>query len=399
MNNSIAIGYLRAFVTVLVLAFHSSLAYTTFAPSPAKPFTSEPYMWVPYPVVDSQRSPVFDVLVVFNDTFFMSLMFFLAGLFVWKSISRKGGKDYLYDRFVRLGLPFVAAAFFLSPLAYYPAYLLSGADPGAGKFYQQFFSLDYWSPGAAWFISVLLGFDFLAALVYRFSPGLVEAAGKLCSGADRHPARFFFGLLAVSFVAYSTMCFLFDPLRWFTFGPFMIQASRVFLYMTYFFAGVVIGVSGIERGLLAKDGYLARRWPLWLGATLFTFALFVFFNLKALGLGAAAPIPLLVVVNAAFVLTCGAISFFLLAVFVRFFSRRIAILDSLVANAYGIYLVHYALVSWLQYALLDAQLSAIQKGLTVFSATLLLSWAAAAAIRAIPFVGHTISGGVRPIRN
>lgn len=397
--NNIAIGYLRAFVTVLVLAFHSSLAYATFAPSAIKAFTSEPYMWVPYPVVDSQRWPGFDLIVVFNDTFFMSLMFFLAGLFVWPSISRKGYKDYLQNRIVRLGVPFVGAAVLLSPLAYYPAYVISGADPGAANYFQQFLSLDYWSPGAAWFIAVLLGFDFLAALLYRFAPGLIETVGKLCSGADRRPARFFLGLLGISFIAYSTMCFLFDPLRWFTFGPFMIQAGRVFLYLTYFFAGVVIGIRGIERGLLAKDGYLARRWPLWLGLTFFAFALFVFFNLKALALGAAAPLALLTVVNAAFVFTCGATSFFLLAVFVRFFSRRIAILDSLVANAYGIYLVHYAIVSWLQYALLNAQLSAIQKGATVFFATLLLSWGAAAAIRSIPFVGHTISGGVRPVRN
>jgi len=50
-----------------------------------------------------------------------------------------------------------------------------------------------------------------------------------------------------------------------------------------------------------------------------------------------------------------------LALFLRFAKPR-KIFDSLRENAYGIYLVHYAFVSWLQYALLKSQLSAIEKG-------------------------------------
>jgi len=37
--------------------------------------------------------------------------------------------------------------------------------------------------------------------------------------------------------------------------------------------------------------------------------------------------------------------------------------DSLTANAYGIYLVHYAFVSWLQYALLKTTLPQLQRDL------------------------------------
>jgi hypothetical protein len=53
-------------------------------------------------------------------------------------------------------------------------------------------------------------------------------------------------------------------------------------------------------------------------------------------------------------------------------------------------LIHYAFVSWLQYALLRTALPAIAKGSLVFSGTVLLSWGATAALRRIPAVARVI---------
>lgn len=71
-------------------------------------------------MVDSQRWSGFALLIGFNDTFFMSLMFFLSGLFVWRSLARKGAAGFLRDRVLRLGVPFVIAAALIAPLAYLP---------------------------------------------------------------------------------------------------------------------------------------------------------------------------------------------------------------------------------------------------------------------------------------
>lgn len=110
--------YLRAFVILLVLAHHSVIAYSRFAfLNPENPIAT----WSP--VVDSQRWIGFDVLVGLNDTFFMSLLFFISGLFVWPSLARKGARKYLVDRLKRLGLPFTVAVPLLIPLAFYPAQL------------------------------------------------------------------------------------------------------------------------------------------------------------------------------------------------------------------------------------------------------------------------------------
>ena len=53
-------------------------------------------------------------------------------------------------------------------------------------------------------------------------------------------------------------------------------------------------------------------------------------------------------------------------------------LDSLSEHAYGIYLVHYAPVVWLQYALLGSDLPVPAKAATVFAIALAVSWAASA---------------------
>ncbi len=69
-------------------------------------------------------------------------------------------------------------------------------------------------------------------------------------------------------------------------------------------------------------------------------------------------------------------------------SRR---LDSLSANAYGLYLVHYNFVMWLQYALLGTALFAMIKAAIVFGGTLVLSWLAVLAVQRIPFGAQPIA--------
>src|SRR5262245_41391838 len=113
---SIALGYLRAFIILLVLAHHAVLAYHPYAPPPSPQFNAPPFMWAVFPIVDSQRCRGIDLFVGFNDTFFMSLMFFLSGVFVWPSLSRKGAGRFLKDRLLRLGLPFLVSAAVLAPL-------------------------------------------------------------------------------------------------------------------------------------------------------------------------------------------------------------------------------------------------------------------------------------------
>src|SRR6476619_7392923 len=130
-RSSIALSNLRAVVIIIVLAFHSVLAYLASLPATPHPFDDAPYRWQAIPIVDSQRFFGFDLFCAWQDVSLMSLMFFLSGLFVPSSLARKGSMTFLSDRFFRIGLPLAAVVVFLMPLNYYPTYSLTATDPTA----------------------------------------------------------------------------------------------------------------------------------------------------------------------------------------------------------------------------------------------------------------------------
>lgn len=76
--------------------------------------------------------------------------------------------------------------------------------------------------------------------------------------------------------------------------------------------------------------------------------------------------------------------------FTRFAQKANRIGDRLSANAYGIYLLHYFCVSWLQLLLLKAALPGTVKGLLVFAGAVLASWGLSALLRRIPAVRRVI---------
>lgn len=386
---NVPMGYLRAFLTLMVLAHHCSLAYVTFSPPAPASLTGPIRWWEASPIRDAHHWAGFDLLVGFNDMFFMSLMFFLSGLFVWQSLERKGAGQFLRDRALRLGLPFVAAAAVVAPIAYYPAYLQTGLGGGIAGYWQQWRALGNWPAGPAWFVWLLLAFDVIAALLLLVSPRWGAGLGKLSSGADRRPFFFFALTVAISAAAYIPLAVIFNPLRWSTWGPFTFQTSRGLHYLLYFLLGTGVGAYGLSRGLVSSEGRLGRRWWLWSTAAPFAF-------LVAGGIGFTAATAHLgsrgweLAAHFTWVVSCAASSFAFLALFVRFARRRAKVFDSLTANAYGMYLIHYAFVGWLQLGVLKSEMPAIAKGSLVFVGTVLLSWGTTAALRRIPAVAKLI---------
>jgi surface polysaccharide O-acyltransferase-like enzyme len=152
----------------------------------------------------------------------------------------------------------------------------------------------------------------------------------------------------------------------------------------YFLTGIVIGAIGIDRSVFKTDGALAKRWWGWVAVGLMFFAVFIIM------VAVVSPMERTIVSEIAFVACCWAIVPGLTGLFLRFTKRRVRILDSLSENAYGIYIVHYVFVTWLQYFLLESGLAPLSKGIVVFVGTLVLSWALVAIIRRIPAVAKII---------
>jgi len=388
-----AIGYLRAFIVVLVVAHHAALAYHPFAPPPPASLLPQPRWWGAFPVVDLHKWSGASLLVGFNDIFFMSLMFFLSGLFVWHGLAKKGAATFLRDRLLRLGLPFIVGAGVLAPLAYYPTYLQIAGHSGFSGFWQQWLSLGNWPSGPAWFIAVLLAFDCIAALLFLLMPQWGKRLGALTINLARRPFIFFAVLVAVTAIVYLPMAHIFTSLAWTAIGPFAFQTSRIFHYFVYFLTGVGVGAAGMNQGLtqglLAPDGKLARTWPWWIARSLLFFAIATGLSIAAFTYYGKSP-AFATAADAGFVVSCAATSFAFLAIFLRFAQSRSTVWDSLAANSYGIYLIHYAVVSWLQYAMLPASIPGAVKFFIVFPGALFLSWATSATLRRIPAVARII---------
>ena len=237
---------------------------------------------------------------------------------------------------------------------------------------------------------MLLAFNVIAAGLYKLAPQSGDLLGRLASSARAHPIHYFIVLTIASALVYVPLALIFSPWSWTYFGPFNFQLSRPLHYLVYFFAGVGVGVYGLDRGLLALDGNLARRWGLWLVAAFISFLLWISLTALNMNDGDRAPIGMQLANDLAFVLACASSCFFFVALFLRFGQHRSRWYDSLSENAYGIYLVHYLFVVWLQYALLNVTLFAFAKAAIVFGITLVMSWSVSAAIRGFPW-------GSRPI--
>ena len=109
-----------------------------------------------------------------------------------------------------------------------------------------------------------------------------------------------------------------------------------------------------------------------------------------------APLMLQIAAGVSFALAGACSFFFVMAACLRFGAVSWRLFDGLSKNAFGFYLLHYAPLVWLQYALLDVPLSAFAKAAIVFGGTLLLAFAATVVIRLSRFGSRLIGEAPRP---
>jgi Acyltransferase family len=365
----------RTFLTLVVLLHHAVIPYTYFG-------HTDPASWAG-----------FDVVVLATDSFFMAMFFFLSGLFTWPGIARKAPSVFLRDRLLRLGLPFAIAAFTVIPLAYYAIALRH--DPGLSftAFWWKTITVGPWPSGPIWFVWVLLAFDLTASLLYRVSAHLVDPGNRVSLRGFDQPAVFWLLLVVVTTIAYVPALLYFGGSKWFELGPFSVQASRILLYFAYFFIGVSVGAANFERGILSAGGQLPKQRWLWVIATLIPYCLmWVMIYIKREVLGNPDPQPhwYQAIYGTFFVLFSGSILLAILAFFLHQKSPGPNLLDRMQADAYGIFLVHYPIALWIQYALFDYSWPAIVKAAIGFVLTVILSWGLTAGLRKIPGASHVL---------
>lgn len=368
-SRNLSIDRARSFLTLVVLLHHAIIPYTYFGHTDPKSFFG------------------FDMIVLATDSFFMAMFFLLSGLFVWPSITRKGPANHLWDRLIRLGIPFVICAFTIIPIAYYAISLRQNPEIGFSEFWWNTITVGPWPSGPVWFLWVLFGFDLIACLLFKLKPNALESINRLSLNGHERPGEFFIVMFAVTAALYVPGRIHFGAGSWFEFGPFSVQHGRVLLYASYFFFGAGIGAMYMDRGLLAPDSKLASRTRNWIALAIVPYCamwLLIYIKREILGNPVKLPEWYESDYGFCFALFSVAILFVILAYFLKYKQSGSSLLDPMQADAYGMFLVHYPIVLWLQYWLFDFDLPAIVKALVAFVGTVVLSWAATAALRKIP---------------
>jgi surface polysaccharide O-acyltransferase-like enzyme len=365
----------RTFIIFSVVLYHAVINYTHFGIGG-----------------DRMRWLGFDLVALFNDSYFMACMFFISGLFVHGSLERRGAADFLEMRGFRLGIPFLVSILVVMPIAYYRYYLTEFDFP---QFWRHMVVVGPWSSGSAWFLWVLLALDALAVLVWHMAPEAIGALGRRASALRDRPMTAFAAFLAFSVLIYLPPRIAFGDATWFTPGhyPFPIQESRILLYAGYFFAGTAVGAAGLRSGMLAEKGEIARRWRLWsLSALLFYGAILVFVYVHHNWIADFRSPPLWwhMAYALSFALFSGAMTFTVPTAFLRFAHVRFRLLDAMQPSAYGIYLLHFVPLIWLQYLVYDPAFPAFVKFAIVFAGTLSASWAMTILLRKISVVARMI---------
>ncbi len=183
-----ALDNLRAALVVLVVVHHVALVYSAFAP----------FYWVEPPVANPAAFLILGLFVLFNQAWFMSALFFIAGYFTPDSYDHKGARSFVNGRLLRLGVPLVIGMLVIEPIArigffLLPSQLTGITAPLSWAAYPEMIGL-----GPLWFVAMLLVFSLFYAL-WR------QLIGKSAPRGERRsptPWEVRLGVLALALVAY-----------------------------------------------------------------------------------------------------------------------------------------------------------------------------------------------------
>ena len=159
------IDNIRWVMIVLVISMHSADTYSPFGD----------WYYTERPALGVASTAFFSFYQSFLQAFFMALLFFIAGYFTVGSFDKKGALPFLFDRFIRLGIPTLVYMLAVGPLTeYYVSHTWRTHDS---------FLMAWWGhiadgevfgmTGPMWFCAALLIFSAVYAAI-RSLPSIVR---------------------------------------------------------------------------------------------------------------------------------------------------------------------------------------------------------------------------------
>jgi len=355
---------LRIYLIILVILHHASLAYGGSGG------------WAIRDVVTDELSPIFLVLFnALNQSYFMTAFFLLAGYFTPRSFERKGTKNFLLDRFVRLGIPLLLYTTLGINLN---SYLFSKYQLGIP--FQFNFRYD---AGHLWFVQVLLLFALLYVL---FQQG---GSDKSAKSQEDFPSSRKIWVVILTLSALTFLMRLAYPVGKTIIG---IQPGHVVHYASAFF----IGTKAYHNDWFGKlTNNIGKRWGYY---ALLTFPILIIVMVFGGVLEDDANIALFVggftwqsMAYAAWEsIMMVSIIIFLLYFFREKLNRASAITMGMAASAYTVYIIHQTVLYSLNVGFLSVEIPSYVKFFAVSLIGVALSFLFSIPIRRLPYAERVL---------
>jgi len=361
------IDNLRVYLTLLVIFHHAAIAYGGAGD------------WGVKDRVTDEISPI--LLSLFNgvnQAYFMATFFLLAGYFTPVAFDRKGTRQFLTDRLIRLGIPLLI---YTTVIVNLNGFLLD-------RFY---FGEPYqlrigYTPGHLWFLQALL----LFALIYACFRTLTGARATSRPAAVRpFPSEWILWAM-IALLALLT----FSVRVWFPVGVWVggLQLGHFVHYLFAFWVGILAYRYDWFTQLPPPQ---ARRWGI---GVLLGIPAFLLVGLAAgvlsdpaaldLMMGGAHWQALLYALWESFFLIAAMI--FLIHLFRSRFNQAGPWLRWLAANVYTVYIIHQTVLYGVNIALLSVAIPSIGKFFLAALITIAICFPLSALLRKVPGAGRVL---------
>lgn len=184
------IDNLRIFLTMLVVCHHLAMGFG----APGGWYYVTPALPSPFTIA------LLSLFVIINQSFFMSLFFFVSAYFTPRSLDKKNTNHFLRDRLKRLGIPLTVYFLLLNPTLAYISFRFRGEKQyGYLKFMLQE-GHRYFGWGPLWFVFSLLLFTAVYLLIYRWFQHHSSGSCALAYPSNKRVLLFVLGITVLTFL-------------------------------------------------------------------------------------------------------------------------------------------------------------------------------------------------------
>lgn len=219
------------------------------------------------PGFNNKESNIFDSLILIGNVLLIPVIMSLFGLTAFSTIKQSGPTKFLKDRLLPLGTLFVFAALIIMPLAYY----FSIHENNSYGTLWHYVTKDYfklWLVGPAWIFPVIMLFDTIAFLLFKYCPHLTQRLLLIVKNLKIVHfflifffATFFIFLLNTSIFYKAEFITLPIDSSWMHAGPIWWQENVMMTYFFIYLFSIFLGSSEkFINYIFASKGNLASKW-------------------------------------------------------------------------------------------------------------------------------------------